>query len=92
MPRAQGWRFFADDEDEFGLEDVLQALCFVETGSAFCPPKPWECYRAPFSQARRARSVDELSEGGQRQVELLLSQMERDVAAAEEVSGCAAAR
>ena len=20
-----GWRFFADDEDEFGLEDLLQA-------------------------------------------------------------------
>lgn len=23
--QLKGWRFFADDEDEFGLEDILQA-------------------------------------------------------------------
>ena len=23
--QQKGWRFFADDEDEFGLEDILQA-------------------------------------------------------------------
>ena len=27
-----GFRFFADDEDDFGLEDILQALCFLEVG------------------------------------------------------------
>lgn len=37
----QGYRFFADDEDEFGLEDVLQALCFLESGVTYVPPKPW---------------------------------------------------
>ena len=26
----KGFRFFADDEDEFGLEDILQAVCFME--------------------------------------------------------------
>lgn len=27
---ATGYRFFRDDEDEFGLEDILQAICFLE--------------------------------------------------------------
>lgn len=27
----KGWRFFADDEDEFGLEEVLQVRCPVLT-------------------------------------------------------------
>lgn len=49
----KGWRFFADDEDEFGLEDVLQALCFVESGETFAPPKPWELHGPQRAQARR---------------------------------------
>lgn len=28
----RGFRFFQDDEDEFGLEDILQAVCFLEVG------------------------------------------------------------
>lgn len=28
--RKKGYRFFEDDEDEYGLEDILQALCFLE--------------------------------------------------------------
>ena len=30
-----GYRYFVDDEDEFGLEDVLQAICYLEVKS------PW---------------------------------------------------
>ena len=38
----RGFRFFADDEDEFGLEDMLQALCFRAAGRTWVPVKPWE--------------------------------------------------
>jgi len=38
----KGFRFFVDDEDDFQLESVLEALCFLETGSAFVPKKPWD--------------------------------------------------
>ena len=38
----KGFRFFADDEDEFDLEDLLQALCFLETGSTWLSSKPWQ--------------------------------------------------
>lgn len=37
----RGYRFFADDEDDFNLEEVLQALCFAEVGEAYVAPKPW---------------------------------------------------
>ena len=39
--QRRGYRFFADDEDAFELEEVLQALCFAQAGRAFVPPKPW---------------------------------------------------
>ena len=38
QPHSQdkrGFRFFQDDEDEFGLEDILQAICFLQV--ALCP-------------------------------------------------------
>ena len=38
----RGYRFFADEEDQYSLEDLLQALCFLEAGSTWVPPKPWE--------------------------------------------------
>jgi len=38
----KGFRFFIDDEDEFQLEGLLQALCFLETGSAYVPKLPWD--------------------------------------------------
>jgi len=38
----KGMRFFADDEDEFGLEDILEAAVFLECGSVRVPHKPWE--------------------------------------------------
>ena len=31
-----------DDEDEHGLEDYLQAACFLESGKTWVPAKPWE--------------------------------------------------
>ena len=40
-PGRRGYRFFADDEDSFGLEDLLIALCFAAEGRAYVPPKPW---------------------------------------------------
>ena len=36
----KGFRFFADDADDFHLEDLLVALCFLETGASFVPRKP----------------------------------------------------
>ncbi|KAK9831834.1 hypothetical protein WJX81_000048 [Elliptochloris bilobata] len=48
-----GVRFFADDEDDFGLEDLLQALCFREAGAAWVPAKPW----APGVPGRWARGA-----------------------------------
>jgi hypothetical protein len=38
----QGYAFFADDEDEFGLASLLQAMIFHETGSTAARPQPWE--------------------------------------------------
>lgn len=40
--QKRGYRFFADDEDMYALEDLLQALCFLETGRTWVPAKPWE--------------------------------------------------
>ena len=39
--QRKGVRFFIEDEDEFGLEDVLQALCFLDSSETYVPPKPW---------------------------------------------------
>ena len=38
----KGYRLFSDDEDVFGLEDMLQAAVFLHTGSTLVPAKPWE--------------------------------------------------
>lgn len=38
----RGFRFFVDDEDEHGLEDYLQAVCFLERGNTWVPAKPWD--------------------------------------------------
>jgi hypothetical protein len=38
----KGYAFFADDEDEFGLASLLQALLFYETGRTSARPQPWE--------------------------------------------------
>lgn len=38
----KGYRFFEDDEDEFELENLLEAMCFMEEGRTWVPHKPWE--------------------------------------------------
>ncbi len=38
----RGFRFFVDDEDEHGLEDHIQAICLLESGSTWVPAKPWD--------------------------------------------------
>ena len=38
----KGYRFFADDEDQFGLEDILQAVMFMKSSKTFVPAKPWQ--------------------------------------------------
>lgn len=52
-----GYRFFLEDEDEFALEDLLQALCFAEQGATYAPAKPWE----PGSRAAWVRDERLLS-------------------------------
>lgn len=32
---TKGFRFFQDDEDEFGLEDILQAVCWLEASQNY---------------------------------------------------------
>lgn len=54
----KGFRFFVDDEDEFQLESLLQALCFLEVGSAFVPKRP--CERGALS--KRVTNVELLPE------------------------------
>ena len=41
---CKGVRLFTEDQDDFGLEDDLMALCFLETGSTWRPAKPWNKY------------------------------------------------
>jgi len=55
----KGFRFFVDDEDDFQLESLLQALCFLEVGSAFVPGKPWE--RHSEGGALGPRRVDDVA-------------------------------
>lgn len=43
-PSRKGVRLFDEDQDDFGLEDDLMALCFLETGETWRPAKPWDKY------------------------------------------------
>ncbi|PSC71468.1 heat shock [Micractinium conductrix] len=80
----KGFRFFADDEDTYSLEDILQAVCFLEEGRTYVPPKPWsqgeEGYWADqlvllpaaaqqFVARLREQQQQEAQEGGQQQAE-----------------------
>ena len=69
----KGMRFFREDEDEFGLEDILQALCFLETGCTYVPPKPWH----HGSEAKVTEDVASLSQEVQNHLERLLDEEER---------------
>lgn len=64
----KGFRFFADDEDEFDLEDLLQALCFLETGSTWGPSKPWQ----PDVSGNWVEEARQLPEPVQQQLKHLL--------------------
>ena len=69
----KGVRFFREDEDDFGLEDILQALCFLETGAAFVPSKPWQ----HGMEAKIVQDVASLSQEVQDHLERLLDEEER---------------
>lgn len=56
----KGMRYFIDDEDSFGLEDILQAAVFVHTGCTLVPPKPWQqgiCNKHVSSQQLLSKEV-----------------------------------
>lgn len=69
--QLKGFRFFADDEDHFGLEDILQAVAFMHSSQTFVPAKPWQHGRANAIVATR----EELSKEAQGH----LSQIESDM-------------
>jgi len=71
LPGRRGARFFEDDADPFGLEDVLQALCFAREGRAWAPPKPHEAYGHTRAQAHWARHEAALSEQARKHLALL---------------------
>jgi hypothetical protein len=70
-PGRKGFRFFEDDADAFGLEDVLQALCFVAEGRAWVQPPPNEAYHPPHAAPHWARSEAQLSKGARAQLKLM---------------------
>lgn len=73
-PVAQrGARFFVDDADDFGLEDILQALCFFLTGTAYVAPKPHQAYGQPAARAFWASSEAQLSQAARQQLQLLMA-------------------
>ena len=39
---GRGWELFREDEDRFGLREVLQASSFDESGRAWVAPAAWE--------------------------------------------------
>jgi hypothetical protein len=70
-PGRKGYRFFEDDADAFGLEDVLQALCFCAEGRAWVPPVPHEAYHPPHAAPHWARHEAQLSKGARAQLKLM---------------------
>lgn len=65
----RGFRFFVDDEDEHGLEDQLQAMCFLEQGKTWVPAKPWD--KAAVEQGYEAVSLVDLKDGVRKTAERL---------------------
>ena len=57
-----GTRFFYEDEDEFDLEAMLIASCFMETDSSFVPAKPENDYRPPHESSKVIDDVKLLPE------------------------------
>eukprot|EP00210_Caulerpa_lentillifera_P003176 g3035.t1 len=63
-----GTRFFRDDEDEFGLESLLEAIVFKRHGRCFVSSKPWLKNSTSFW----ATSKHELPEETQKKLDVLL--------------------
>lgn len=74
----KGVAFFLDDEDHFRLSDVLQAMCFLETGETFVPAPLAEKYHFPFKSDKRATCFEDLSEDAQKILTMMLEQDEGD--------------
>ena len=70
----QGVRFFVDDEDDYYLEQMLQAAEFIETGRTWHQPKPNEAYRHPYATARYVSDIGELDKEVQTLIATLLKQ------------------
>lgn len=65
----RGVRFFDEDADLFELEDMLIALCFMETNAAWVPFKPYE--RAG-NDGNTVRAITMLSENVRGMIDKLL--------------------
>lgn len=75
MENKKYYRFFADDEDEYGLEAVLQALCFVESHKAYVPGERGE-------EGRWARDVREMNGRAHEMTKKLQRQLHEEVGGA----------
>ena len=78
---CKGIRLFVEDCDRFGMEDSLQAMCFMETGSTWRPAKPWAKLhgRGPDKDPEVdivATEVDQLPRGAKLVLESLLQSEE----------------
>ena len=67
--RLKGYRFFADDEDHFGLEDILQAVMFMKSSQAFVPAKPWQL----GLMSKTVHAVEDLSDEAQSHLRQMMS-------------------
>ncbi len=81
-PYCKGVRMFVEDMDRFSLEDDLQAMCFMETGSTWRPAKPWAKYWGSASsgdpeQDIVATEVDMLPQGAKWTLEAFLKAEEK---------------
>ncbi|KAL3154051.1 hypothetical protein ABBQ32_013597 [Trebouxia sp. C0010 RCD-2024] len=67
--RLKGYRFFADDEDQFGLENILQAIMFMKSGKAFVPAKPWQL----GVTSKAVQAIEDLSKEAQGHLHQMMS-------------------
>ncbi|KAL3140047.1 hypothetical protein ABBQ38_004327 [Trebouxia sp. C0009 RCD-2024] len=67
--RLKGYRFFADDEDQFGLENILQAVMFMKSGKAFVPAKPWQL----GVTSKTVQAIEDLSKEAQGHLRQMMS-------------------
>jgi len=79
--KVKGFRFFRDDEDHYGLEPVLGALIWLETGRCPLPSRPWDRkQRGDFhSRVRTISRYEELPPDVQTFVLSLLSAWEQRI-------------